>query len=319
MSSDPSVPPRPVVSTQVTILLADIRGFTALLEAYSASLMVDLLNRFFATMCDAVERYGGRLDKFMGDSVMAVFAGGQTDDHLRRALACAAVMQQNMVRLNRGHEHRGEPELFAGIAVHTGTVMAGTFGPPRHRTDTVIGEAVNLASRMESFSLRGQVLISEAVQAAADGWVELGPANQVRPKGVDRPVTIYPMRAVHYLDRLVVPTVEPRQSPRVRVDLDALFRRIRSKRVADEPFVGHVDDIGYFGLSAELPRALPTLSEIAVELPLANSWKPSQLYARVVRSVPEGRAYRTNLEFTVVDTPAHRHVKALVDDSLWRR
>jgi adenylate cyclase len=312
--------PAPIEPTTATILLSDVRGFTELMAAYPAPMMVDLLNRYFSVMCDSVERYGGRIDKFMGDSVMAVFGVPETrEDDLERALACAVDMQQGMVRLNQGHSLRGEPEMHAGIALSTGPVMAGTFGPARYGAFTVMGDAVNLASRIESFSLRGQVLISDAVHEGAASFVEVGPANRVCPKGVLEPVTLFPLRAVQYKGRFEVPSVEPRKSPRVKVDLDALFRQVQAKRLADNEFAGQVKDIGYFGLSAELPEQLPDLAELAIEFPQAGRQWPGYLYARVLRATPAGTRYRTSLEFTALDTPAHRAVKSLVDDRLWHR
>ncbi len=311
----------PIVETQVTVLLADIRDFTALMEAYPPRLMARLLNRFLAAMCAIVDRYDGYVDKFMGDSVMAVFGvPRRRPDDLLRALACAASMQQALAKLNQRHHRRGEPALYAGIAVHLGAVMAGSFGPPRHNAYTVIGDTVNLAARIEAFSLRGQVLISEAAYAQAAGWIEVGSGNLVQPKGATRPLTLYPLRTVTYGVQLRVPSVEPRKSPRARVSMDAVFRPVQAKRVDAEGFHGHVRDIGYHGLSADLPVALPSLTELAIRLP-QMSLGPGcgDLYARVLRTVPEATGYRTSLAFTSEDTPAHRYVKALVDEQLWRR
>jgi adenylate cyclase len=310
----------PVVETEASILLADIRGFTALMAAHPPRMMVRLLNRFLAAMCTVIDRYGGHVDKFMGDSVMAVFGvPRRRPDDLHRALACAAAMQRAMERLNLGHQRRGEPALYAGIAVHSGAVMAGSFGPPRHSAYTVIGDTVNLAARIEAFSLRGQVLISGDVKAQAADRIKVGPGNEVQAKGSVLPLLLYPLLAVQHRGELTVPAVEPRQSPRVSVHLDAVFRCVQSKRLDAEPFSGQVRDIGYHGLSAELPMVLPDLTELAIQLPAMDCGPPcGHLYARVLRTARQPRGYRTSLSFTAVDTPAHRQVKALVDERLWR-
>jgi adenylate cyclase len=309
----------PIVEADATILLADIRGFTALMAAYPPPLMARLLNRFFTAMCGIVERYDGHVDKFMGDAVMAVFGVPRHQpDHLQRALACAAAMQHAMLRLNRGHQLRGEPALYVGIAINTGSVMAGSFGPRRHLEYTVIGDAVNLAARIESFSLRGQVLISAAAHAAARDLIEVGPPNHVRPKGAQGLVTLYPLLAVRHQGRITVPAVEPRQSPRVEVDLDAVFRQVEAKRLAEDQFIGRIRDLGYHGLSADLPMALPGLTELAILLPSVPMLQSGgALYARVLRVAPMATGFRTSLAFTVYDTPEHRKVKSLVDERLW--
>ncbi|MBK1629361.1 hypothetical protein CKO31_01150 [Thiohalocapsa halophila] len=311
----------PVIETKVAIVLADIRGFTSLMASHPPRLMAQLLNRFLTAMCAMVDRYGGHVDKFMGDSVMAVFGVPQAGaDDLGRALACAAAMQQSMAQLNNDLRRRGEPALYAGVAVNTGAVMAGSFGPAHHQAFTVIGESVNLAARMEGFSLRGQVLISAAVRAQAADRVIVGPANRVQPKGLAEPLALYPLRAVHHGCLLRVPAVEPRRSPRVEVDLDALFHQVQAKRVSSEPLRGRIRDIGYHGLSAELPMPFPRLTELAVRLPETASHPVcGDVYARVLRSVPEAGRYRTSLAITSLDTPAHRALKTLVDERIWRR
>ena len=108
--------PQPVVATQATILIADLRGFSALMESLPPTQMVDLLNRFFALMAGVIERHGGVIDKFMGDSVMALFgAPERRPDDLLRALHCAVEMQQAMVDMNRVNEARGEPRAPAEL------------------------------------------------------------------------------------------------------------------------------------------------------------------------------------------------------------
>jgi adenylate cyclase len=122
------------------VLLADIRGFTVLTQSMPPSTLIDLLNGYFTAMCDVVQRHGGVVDKFMGDSVMAVFGAPQRrPDDLQRALACTAEMQHAMVELNRRKQSNGLPNLYAGIALNTGPAMAGSSGSVLHITETVIG------------------------------------------------------------------------------------------------------------------------------------------------------------------------------------
>ena len=312
---------RPIVGTEVTILLADIRGFTALTHTLAPLTLINLLNRYFTVMCDVIQRHDGVIDKFMGDSVMALFgAPRRRPDDVERALCCAAEMQHAMAAMNRESRSRGEPDLYAGIAVNTGPAMAGSFGSALHSEYTVIGDAVNLVSRMESFSLRGQVLISDSSRIAAGQGIETGQVNQVRVKGMAEPLILYELRSVSMPRRVTVPRVEVRKSPRIAVDLDAIFRQIESKRVHREHFIGHVRDMGYYGLRADLPLGLPAYSEVVVNLdPSAPTGVEHEVYARVLRSVPVGPGFRTSMEFTAIGTPGHQRVKQYVDEYLWRR
>lgn len=313
---------QPVVEREVSILLADLRGFTLLLQQRPPAAMAALLNRWFSEMSEVILQHDGFIDKFMGDAVMALFGAprGRPDD-LSRALACAVAMQQRMLAFNRAQDAHGEPRLFAGIAISTGPVMAGSFGSAGHSEYTVIGDPVNLVSRIESFSLRGQVLLAAASRAAAGPRVEVGPPNAVWVKGLTEPVRIYELHALQQGSRaLVVPRVEPRRSPRIRVDLPALFRRVEHKRIDDNAFVGHVHDLGYYGMRADLPLGLPRLAEVVVTLGRETGLDHcGEVYARVLVSEPRVGSYRTSLELTSIDCPGHRQVKRLVDEGLWRR
>ncbi|GAB0149271.1 hypothetical protein McPS_20110 [Marichromatium sp. PS1] len=310
---------QPIVATEATVVIADIRGFTALVESQPVEVMVRLLNRFFTRMVELVTRYGGVVDKFMGDSVMAVFGVPERrDDDLLRALACAVEMQRAMVALNRDHRAWNEPSLYAGVAVSSGRLMAGSFGSPLHNEYTVIGDPVNLAARIENYSLRGQVLLSESAQAGAGSHIEIGAVNQVTVKGKTGPVTLYELKAVDWPQRLEVPEVEPRKAPRISVDFPVEFRQVVAKRILSESFVGKVHDLSYYGMSADLPMVLPPCTEILLSLaPEIGSGKAMEVYARVLRSRHDKGSYRTSLEFTAIDTPSHRRVKRYVDHMLW--
>ena len=152
-----------VAPREVTILLADLRGFTALSGSQPASVVIAALNRCLARLSEVVFKYQGTIDKFMGDSIMVLFgAPVAREDDVDRALLCAVEMQIAMRELNFAHLTERLPEVFLGVGVNTGTVMAGRFGSDVYSEYTVIGEAVNLASRIEALSLRGQVLISDS-------------------------------------------------------------------------------------------------------------------------------------------------------------
>jgi len=312
---------QPIEGVEATILIADIRGFTTLTESQPPRTVIRLLNRYFTRMVELVRRHGGVVDKFMGDSVMALFgAPTRRDDHLICALACAVEMQQSMLELNKESRLTGEPSIFAGIAVNTGQVMAGSFGSRVYSEYTVIGDPVNLAARMEGYSLRGQVLLSESSYAGARDQIEVGSVNSLFVKGKAREITIYELLAVKHPRRMVVPRVEVRRSPRVIVDFPIAFRRIESKRILAQRFLGQANDLGYFGMNADLPLILPPYSEVILTfVPELGVGPPTDVYARVLRTSPRAGVYRTNLEFTAIDTPGHRLVKRYVDQILWGR
>ena len=229
---------------EVTILLADIRGFTTLAETYSAKMIMDLLNRFFAAMSEVVVRFSGTIDKLMGDSIMVLFGAPQSAfDDVERALACAIAMQHAMSDFNAQNKELNLPELFMGIGINTGEVMAGGLACDQHREFTVIGDEVNLASRIEAQSLRGQVLISEATYKLAQSYILVGQSNSVQVKGKRKPVTLFELLGATKPRTMTVPQREIRKSPRVSVNMPCYFQVVKGKQVKSQHCKAEVIDI----------------------------------------------------------------------------
>ncbi|MGR9117244.1 MAG: adenylate/guanylate cyclase domain-containing protein, partial [Gammaproteobacteria bacterium] len=134
---------------ETTILLSDIRGFTSLSEQYKASEIIKLLNHYFTEMNKIIFQYGGRIDKYIGDAIMVLFGmSSNSIDSTQSAVACAVEMQIAMERVNAQNKQLGLPELFMGIGINTGPVSAGHVGSDLYQEFTVIGDGVNLASRV---------------------------------------------------------------------------------------------------------------------------------------------------------------------------
>jgi adenylate cyclase len=172
---------------EATILFSDIRGFSALAERMPPREVADLLVRHLAAMAEVVLDHGGTIDKFAGDAVMAVFgAPDPLPDHAERALRCALAMQERQAQLNAGVE---EP-LDMGIGVNTGVVVAGTVGGGGRLEYTVVGDAVNIAQRLQSVAEAGEILASSTTVSAAPA-VGSEPAGSHEVKGRREPVEVY--------------------------------------------------------------------------------------------------------------------------------
>jgi class 3 adenylate cyclase len=142
-------------------------------------------------MVEVVTSHGGVLDKFAGDAVMAVFGAPRpAADHARRALACAAAMQRRQLALNQAAEHADLPTSQIGIGINTGTVIAGTLGGPGRLDYTVLGDAVNIAQRLQSEAAGGEILAAAVTvrQAGVDG---AEPVGRRRLKGRKELVEVY--------------------------------------------------------------------------------------------------------------------------------
>lgn len=299
---------------EVTILFADLRGFSAIAAGYPGEVVVKLLNRCFGRMVDIVARHYGTVDKFIGDAIMVIFGGDPAAprDHARRALLCAVEMQIAMNELRQLHREEGIPELYMGIGISTGRVMAGLIGSDAYRAYTIIGEEVNVASRIEALSLRGQVLMSEATYAHCRDFVHAGEALEVHVKGKAERMYVREALGIPALGK-AVPRQDVRKSPRVPVRLDFSYWLLEGKVVRGAEARGVIRDIGYNGVLAELARALPRHAELKLAFILpALGYQASEVYARVVASREQDGRYLAGMEFTSLTDETAAKVRLFV-------
>jgi len=179
---------------QMTVLFSDIRGFTTVSEQGQPEEIVHLLNEYFTRMVDIVFRHRGTVDKFVGDMVMALF-GAPLDvaDHARCAVEAALEMIDELHRLNAGWAQEGRGPIDIGIGINTGPMIAGNIGSEQIMSYTVIGDAVNLGSRLESLNKTygTHIIISDATRKAIGPGFELRPLGDVVVKGKTLPVAIF--------------------------------------------------------------------------------------------------------------------------------
>ena len=299
---------------EVTILFADLRGFSAIAAAYPAPAVISLLNRCFGTMVDITARHFGTVDKFIGDAIMVIFGGDPAAprDHARRAVLCAVEMQIAMNELRERQREEGVPDLYMGIGINTGKVMAGLIGSEAYRAYTLIGEEVNIASRIEALSLRGQVLMSESTYMLCRDFVEAGEPTEVHVKGKADRVRVREALGVPALGK-VMPRQDVRKSPRVAVRLDIDYWVLEGKVVTAARLRAVIRDLGYNGALVELERSLPVYSELklAFDLP-ALGYRAEEIYARIVSTREQEGRMLAGIEFTSIAADASAKVRLSV-------
>jgi adenylate cyclase len=180
------------VNRRVTVMFADIRGFTPMSESLEPSRVVEILNEYFTRVTEVIFDCGGMLDKYIGDAVMAVFGAPISKGRdAANAVRAAIQIQRLLIELNRDASARQWPELRVGIGINSGMVTAGNIGSPRCLDYTVVGDAVNTASRLMSNAAGRQILISHSTAAEIGGEFHLTRLPALRVKGRSEPVEIF--------------------------------------------------------------------------------------------------------------------------------
>lgn len=305
-----------VEDREVAILLSDLRGFTTISEAYPGDQVIGMLNRYFTHMNEVIARYNGVIDKYIGDAILVLFGVHEAqDDDLKRAIACAVEMQIRMDAVNKENEALGLAPMFMGIGINAGIVTAGALGSDLHFEYSVIGDEVNLTSRIEAQTLRGQILVGDQVYERVSEMVEVSQPNEIIVKGRTAPLKLYEIRAVTWPYRMTVPRREYRSCPRIELNAPFKFQLIDGKRVLPRAYVGQVKDLGYHGMFAVIRRFDLPVSEIKISMSLSIfSNETRDIYGRI-QSVHElgDDEIGCCIEFTSAAPECERVLKEYVD------
>src|SRR6266550_3200147 len=180
------------VNQTITVLFADIRGFTRISEHAPPEKIVGLLNRYFSAMTDIIFAHGGTLDKYLGDGLMALFgAPTATPEDASNALNAAVAMQRRILGINVELREEGLSEIGVGVGLHTGEATVGYIGSERRSEYTAIGDTVNTASRLESNARGGEILVSDATAKAARSRYKLKPRDPIMVKNRQQQVALW--------------------------------------------------------------------------------------------------------------------------------
>ena len=156
-----------------------------------------MVNNFLSVMTEVIISYGGTIDEFIGDAILALFGAPKAmDDHAEKAVACAIAMENAMPRVNALNRAAGLPEIETGIGINTGEVIVGNIGSEKRAKYGVVGHHVNYTARVESYTSGGQILISERTYDACHGLVQARDQMSVRPKGFDEDVKLYDVAGI---------------------------------------------------------------------------------------------------------------------------
>ena len=302
-------------SKLVSVLFADLRGFTSMVEKISSADITTILNEFFSTMVEIIGHHGGHVNKFMGDSIFAFFEdtnGVQTS--VLNILHCAIEMQIAMDKVNQKSKELGLDTLYMGIGINTGNVILSVLGSAIYREYTLIGTTVNLASRIEGYTLRGQILISENTRKHAGIFIETGMENEVSAKGMKQPINIYELLSIKYPENLQVPVRDNRKAPRIEINIPFSYQLLDDKSVLLEVLEGHIVDISYGGVLISTPTHINEFSNIKMNIKLSPLSNIQEIYAKALYVHNKGDVNEVGLAFTIIDDSTSAAIKSFVDN-----
>jgi adenylate cyclase len=177
---------------RVTIMMTDLRGFTALSERLEPEQVVQMLNAYFEIMVNVILKYQGTINEIIGDALLVIFGAPQEmPNRAQQAIACAIMMQNEMEKVNEQNRAQGLPELEMGIGINETEVIVGNIGTSKRSKYAAVGSGVNMTSRIESYSVGGQVLVSESVRREAGEILRIDAQREVTPKGAETALKIY--------------------------------------------------------------------------------------------------------------------------------
>jgi class 3 adenylate cyclase len=263
---------------EVTALFCDLRGFTSIAEKLGPELVVSILNDHFEVLAGLVDRHGGYVVDFLGDGLFAVFGAPQAlNDHAGQAVACAIEMQLAREAQNKEFFTRGWPPLDMGVGINTGPAVVGNMGSNLRTKYEVVGHPVNIAARIESFTVGGQVLLSDSTREALAGRLDADGPLEAEAKGVGSTVRMWMVRRLETLelpspvsDLLVL------ASPR-----EVKLRLLRGKRIGADIYPARLVKIGSSGaeLETDCPLAMFDAVQVILSPPMGI---PAPLDSKVI-------------------------------------
>ena len=269
----------------VTLLISDLRGFTVLAQPLPPEKVVHLLNIYLDRMCQVIDQYNGTIDKFIGDAILVIFgAPTSREDDPERAVACAIAMQIAMKEINQQLRELNLPFIEMGIGINTGEVVVGNIGSHKHAEYTVVGSEVNLVSRIESYSVGGQILISESTMNAVQSPLRIDNETVVNPKGFNQEITIYEIGGIGGKYMQSMPKAE-QELLQLKSELSLIYTVLDGKHISQVQYRGTLLKVSEYFAIIKTERLIEPLTNLKINLDIqSSSYKDNfDIYAKVLK------------------------------------
>lgn len=285
----------------ITVLISDLRGFSAISEQLSPENAVSVVNLYLEAMTNVINQYQGTINEFLGDGIFVIFgAPVQRENDPERAVACAIAMQLAMKNVNQQLIQQNLPTLEMGIGVHTGEAIAGNIGSTQRAKYTVIGNTVNLASRIESYTVGEQVLISDSTFQHTQAWVQVSEKLQMRAKGIREALTLYEVSGMTGMYNLLLPKENLQLTP-LHPPLVVQYRVLEGKSLADEMFQGTLLQLSQKSAELQAAQSLEPLTNLVISVLVKSETETERwdVYAKVVEVLDQS-GDRFHIRFTSI-------------------
>jgi adenylate cyclase len=298
---------------EVTFLVSDLRGFTALTSRLSPHQVIEIMNRYFEHMVDIIARYRGTVNEFMGDGILAFFGAPlYAEDDPERAVACAIEMQNALATVNTEQLRLKLPELAMGIGINTGDVVVGNIGSERRASYGAVGTPINAAYRIESFTIGGQILISPTTYDLVQSRISIRGTKEVKFKGLDQPVTLYDVGGIGEPYQVFLPEKKTAPLTSLNPPLPIECFLLEGKSVSDNAIIGHITGLGENAAEASLDQTVDVYANLRILLACQGAAGFSELYAKVMPkedsdAMSSGDGIR--IEFTSVPDEAKKFLR----------
>lgn len=291
----------------VTILMADLRGFTRITETSDPEMTLRLLNRYFGAMAKIITAYDGLIDEFLGDGILTIFGVPERHpDDPARAVACALEMQNALRKLNKEFTQEGFPALEMGIGINTGSVIVGNIGSDIRSKYGIIGIPVNTASRIESITTGGQVFIGEPTYRLVESGVQVEKPYTVMMKGLKEPLVCFPVKEMHSPFQVKLETSE-KKSQQIDLQLSFTCWQVDGKKVVEPAMAGQTVTVAADIWQVAVSPPLEPLSDVKVQLNFcAEAHCFEAIYAKVLETESRGSEIINHLRITSIQPDDRR-------------
>ncbi len=278
---------------EITILTSDLRGFTAQANVLSSEQVIKILNLYLGAMADVITEYHGTINQFLGDGILVFFgAPVHRDNDPERAVACAIAMQQAMKAINEELTEWGVASLEMGIGINTGEVIVGNVGSEKRTHYSAIGNNVNLAYRIESYTIGGQIFISETTLNQVKNIVKIWSKKLVRPKGIKQETAVYEIEGITGKYNLSLDK-KPEIFKQLKQEIALKYAVIEEKHVSTQEIDGKIIKLSANGAVIHCKASkyfLPKpLTNLKLNIIMANL-SDEDIYAKVLNQYPNSNS-----------------------------